>query len=119
MAMSRHTELLIIGAGPFGLAMAAYASHHHMDYLVVGHPMSFWHTHMPQGMCLRSACDWHLDPLKIHTIEAYLHTQQLRPADVEPLARDVYIRYAQWFQQQKGIEPRGIIPCCHATALTG
>jgi cation diffusion facilitator CzcD-associated flavoprotein CzcO len=105
MAMSRHTELLIIGAGPFGLAMAAYASHHHMDYLVVGHPMSFWHTHMPQGMCLRSACDWHLDPLKIHTIEAYLHTQQLRPADVEPLSRDVYVRYALWFQQQKRIEP--------------
>jgi FAD-dependent urate hydroxylase len=105
MAMSRHTELLIIGAGPFGLAMAAYASHHHMDYLMVGHPMSFWHTHMPQGMYLRSACDWHLDPLKIHTIEAYLQSQQLRPADVEPLARDFYLHYAQWFQQQKRIEP--------------
>jgi cation diffusion facilitator CzcD-associated flavoprotein CzcO len=108
MAMSTHTELLIIGAGPFGLAMAAYASHHHMDYLVVGHPMSFWHAHMPQGMYLRSACDWHLDPLNEHTIEAYLHTQQLRPEDVEPLARDVYLHYAQWFQEQKGIAPLAI-----------
>jgi cation diffusion facilitator CzcD-associated flavoprotein CzcO len=105
MMMSQHTELLIIGAGPFGLAMAAYASYHHMDYLVVGHPMSFWHTHMPRGMYLRSACDWHLDPFNIHTIEAYLHTQHLRPTDVEPLARDVYLHYAQWFQQQKMIEP--------------
>jgi hypothetical protein len=105
MLMSQHTELLIIGAGPFGLAMAAYASHHHMNYVVVGYPMSFWHTHMPQGMSLRSACDWHLDPLNIHTIEAYLQTQQLRPADVEPLARDVYLHYAQWFQAQKMIEP--------------
>jgi FAD-dependent urate hydroxylase len=103
--MSRHTELLIIGAGPFGLAMAAYAAHHHMDYLVVGHPMSFWHDHMPQGMYLRSACDWHLDPLDIHTIEAYLHTQQLTPDDVQPLARDFYLHYAQWFQQQKMIAP--------------
>src|SRR5918996_938102 len=33
MAMSRHTELLIIGAGPFGLAMAAYASHHHTVHM--------------------------------------------------------------------------------------
>jgi FAD-dependent urate hydroxylase len=103
--MSGHTELLIIGAGPFGLAMAAYASHHHIDYLLVGHPMSFWHAHMPQGMYLRSACDWHLDPLKIHTIEAYLHGQRLSPADVEPLSRDFYLHYVQWFQQQKMIAP--------------
>jgi cation diffusion facilitator CzcD-associated flavoprotein CzcO len=103
--MSRHTELLIIGAGPFGLAMAAYASHHRMDYLLVGHPMSFWHAHMPQGMYLRSACDWHLDPLKVHTIEAYLHGQRLSPPDVEPLSRDFYLHYAQWFQQQKMIAP--------------
>ena len=104
--MSQHTEFLIIGAGPFGLAMAAYASHHHMDYVVVGTPMGFWHRHMPQGMYLRSACDWHLDPFNIHTIEAYLHTHQLRPADVEPLARNVYLRYAQWFRGQKRIEPQ-------------
>jgi cation diffusion facilitator CzcD-associated flavoprotein CzcO len=109
MPMSQHTELLVIGAGPFGLAMAAYAAHHHMNYVVVGYPMSFWHAHMPQGMSLRSACDWHLDPLNIHTIEAYLQTQQLRPADVEPLARDVYLHYAQWFQAQKMIEPHATL----------
>ena len=103
--MPQHTELLIIGAGPFGMAMAAYASHH-MDYLVVGYPMSFWQTHMPHGMSLRSASDWHLDPLNIHTIEVYLQTLQLRPADVEPLARDVYLHYAQWFQAQKMIQPQ-------------
>jgi FAD-dependent urate hydroxylase len=106
MPMPQPTELLIIGAGPFGLAMAAYASHHHIDYVVVGSPMSFWHHHMPQGMYLRSACDWHLDPLNIHTIEAYLQTRRLRPTDVEPLARDVYLDYARWFQEQKMIEPR-------------
>lgn len=34
--MSKDTHLLIIGAGPFGLAMAAYAQRHNIDYLVVG-----------------------------------------------------------------------------------
>jgi cation diffusion facilitator CzcD-associated flavoprotein CzcO len=103
--MSTHTELLIIGAGPFGLAMAVYAAHHRMDSLVVGNPMSFWQAHKPQGMYLRSACDWHLDPLNIHTIETYLQTQHLSIAGVEPLSRDFYLNYAQWFQQQKRIEP--------------
>ncbi len=66
------TELLIIGAGPFGLALAAYAQEQGIRHVVVGAPMGFWKTNMPQGMYLRSTCDWSLDPLDIHSIEAYL-----------------------------------------------
>jgi hypothetical protein len=44
-------------------------------------------------------------PLNIHTIETYLQTQHLSIAGVEPLSRDFYLNYAQWFQQQKRIEP--------------
>ncbi len=33
-----------------------------VDLLVVGEPMGFWRTHMPEGMLLRSGPDWHLDP---------------------------------------------------------
>ena len=82
--MTRHTNLLIIGAGPFGLSMAAHARAQGIDYLIVGKPMDFWKSNMPAGMLLRSACDWHLDALGVHTIEAYLQTQHLSPADVEP-----------------------------------
>jgi lysine/ornithine N-monooxygenase len=103
MAMSTHTELLIIGAGPFGLAMAAYAAHLNIDHVVLGKPMDFWHSNMPKGMHLRSACDWHLDPIDVHTIERYLQTKHMRPADVEPLSRECYLGYAQWFQEQKAI----------------
>jgi cation diffusion facilitator CzcD-associated flavoprotein CzcO len=67
--MAAHTELLIIGAGPFGLALAAYATHLNIDHVVIGKPMDFWHSNMPKGMHLRSACDWHLDPLDVHTDE--------------------------------------------------
>lgn len=101
----RTTELLIIGAGPFGLAMAAHARHLGIEHVVVGEPMSFWRNHMPQGMYLRSACDWHLDPQDVHTIEAYLRELGLTAGEVEPLARDRYLEYARWFQERKGIEP--------------
>ena len=101
----RETNLLIVGAGPFGLALAAQAAHSGVDHLVVGKPMEFWRGNMPKGMYLRSACDWHFDPLNVHTIEAFLKPQRKSARDVEPLSLDFYLSYAEWFQQQKKIHP--------------
>ena len=102
--MPRYVDLLIIGAGPFGLGLAAYTQHLGIDYLVVGKPMDFWKSHMPRKMLLRSRCDWHLDPLDQHTIEEYLRSQSLTPPEVEPLSREFYLGYTQWFQDQKNLE---------------
>lgn len=103
--MNRDTKLLIIGAGPFGLALAAQAAHDRINHLIAGRPMEFWRRNMPKGMFLRSACDWHLDPLDVHTIEAYLQSQGKTPKDVEPLSLEFYISYVDWFQKQKNIQP--------------
>jgi cation diffusion facilitator CzcD-associated flavoprotein CzcO len=101
----RETNLLIIGAGPFGLALAANASHAGIDHLLVGKPMEFWRRNMPNGMYLRSASDWHLDPLNIHTIEAFLQTLGRTTKDVEPLSLEFYLSYVEWFRQQKNLRP--------------
>ncbi len=102
---STKTELLIIGAGPFGLAFAAQAKHENVDHVIVGRPMEFWRSNMPKGMFLRSACDWHYDPQNVHTIEAYLQSRGQTPKDVEPLSLDFYLTYVDWFQKQKNIQP--------------
>ena len=99
------TKLLIIGAGPFGLGLAAYANAQGMDYIIAGRPMEFWKNNMPNGMYLRSASDWSLDPTGKASIMNYLTKLGKTPAEVEPLSRDFYLEYCQWFQEQNGIQP--------------
>jgi len=103
-----ETDVLILGAGPFGLALAAQAAHDGIRHLIVGKPMEFWRANMPKGMYLRSACDWHLDPQNVHTVEAYVKSLGKTADDVEPLSLDFYLSYCDWFQQQKKIEPRSL-----------
>ena len=103
-----ETNLLIIGAGPFGLALSAQAAHLGIEHLIVGKPMEFWRNNMPKGMYLRSACDWHLDPLNIDTIQSYLQSEGKTARDVEPLSLEFYHSYAEWFQKQKQIAPRPV-----------
>ena len=105
MSAVRQTDLLIVGAGPFGLAVAAQAQRLGIDHLVAGQPMSFWKRHMPAGMYLRSNSDWHLDPANEHTIDRFLATQNLTRAEVEPLSLDFYLSYVDWFQRQLSLDP--------------
>jgi thioredoxin reductase len=102
--MQKEIPLLIIGAGPFGLAMSAHAKHLGIDHIIVGKPMEFWKMNMPEGMLLRSDCNWHLDPENEHTINKFLELQQLTYQDVQPLSMKFYLSYAHWFIEQKQIE---------------
>jgi FAD-dependent urate hydroxylase len=104
--MTTTTSLLVIGAGPYALSTAAFAGQHGIDTVVVGRPMGFWRDHMPAGMFLRSGPDWHLDAAAVHTLEAYLEEQAIAPADVDPLPIDLFLDYAEWFRQAKGIQVR-------------
>jgi cation diffusion facilitator CzcD-associated flavoprotein CzcO len=67
--------LAIIGAGPFGLAQAAWAADAGVDYAIIGYPMEFWREHMPVGMLLRSTAEWHLDPPGEWTIDRFFAEQ--------------------------------------------
>jgi cation diffusion facilitator CzcD-associated flavoprotein CzcO len=93
-------ELLVIGAGPYGLAVAAEARRRGLSVTVTGEPMSFWRRNMPAGMLLRSGRDWHLDAAGVHTFDAFAGGWGDEPIPVE-----TFIAYADWFAEQEGLDP--------------
>jgi thioredoxin reductase len=47
-------ETAIIGAGPYGLSIAAYFRSRGIPFRIFGRPMDSWLAHMPKGMMLKS-----------------------------------------------------------------
>ena len=101
-----QTQLLVIGAGPYALSVAALARERGIGTVVLGRPMGFWRQNMPEGMFLRSGPDWHLDGAAVHTLQAYLEENGIKPGEVDPIPIGVFLNYADWFRRVKGIEVR-------------
>ena len=98
-ALVPRCHVAIVGAGPYGLAVAAHLRPHGLDTRMFGEPMEYWRG-MPRGMLLRSP--WHAssisDPHDAFTLDAYeaAHGVTLR----RPIPLEDFIAYGQWFQEQ-------------------
>jgi cation diffusion facilitator CzcD-associated flavoprotein CzcO len=109
--MSQRPEVLIVGAGPYGLAAAAHLLETGANVRVIGEPMSFWQRHMPDGMLLRSpwAASHIADPRAAFTLDALERVRGSRIARPIPLPE--FVAYGQWFQQQvvSDVDRRGVV----------
>jgi FAD-dependent urate hydroxylase len=114
-----QTEFLIVGAGPYGLAAAAYAKSNGVDAIVVGRPLDLWKSGMPRGMFLRSGPDWHLDGREVATFEAYVKERGLTPRETKPLPIDIFLDYVSWFMGRYDITPRNAHVMHLARAVAG
>ncbi|MEP6547780.1 MAG: NAD(P)-binding domain-containing protein [Gammaproteobacteria bacterium] len=97
------TEVAIIGAGPYGLSIAAHLAAADVPFQIFGPPMHNWRTHMPKGMHLKSdgfASDLY-DPGRRLTLRAYCADRGVPYADLGlPVPVDVFCAYGLAFQSQ-------------------
>lgn len=94
-------EVAVVGAGPYGLAAAAYLRARGLELRVFGEPMNFWERQMPQGMKLRSPWEAsHIaDPDGDLTLDAYEATLNGSGPIPRPVPLERYVAYGRWFQQ--------------------
>jgi pyridine nucleotide-disulfide oxidoreductase len=106
----RSPDVLVIGAGPYGLAATAHLRGAGANVHTVGAPMSFWKQHMPKGMKLRSP--WgasHIaDPTSAHTLDAFERARGTPISRPVPLAD--FVAYGHWFQERNApeVDPRRV-----------
>ena len=93
-------QVAIIGAGPYGLAVAAHLRSAGLETWTFGQPMEFWQNQMPAGMLLRSPWEAsHIaDPHNALTLDEYQKARDICLSRPVPL-RD-FVAYGRWFQRQ-------------------
>ena len=92
-------DVVVVGAGPYGLSAAAHLLGHGLKVAVFGKPMQLWREHMPEGMLLRSYW-WATnlsDPGRKLGLDTFFRVHNTQAFD--PLPAKIVIEYGRWFQQ--------------------
>jgi thioredoxin reductase len=107
-------DTVIIGAGPYGLSIAAHLAKSNVTFRIFGSPMQSWRSHMPKGMLLKSegfasSLD---DPDSSFTLRHYCEEMSLPFDDVgTPVPLDVFSAYGLAFQKR-------LVPTLEQTDIT-
>ncbi|MGW6011083.1 NAD(P)-binding domain-containing protein [Streptomyces sp. NPDC055210] len=92
-------DLLVVGAGPYGLSIASHAAAAGLSLRVFGRPMASWRDHMPRGMFLKSE-PWASnlsDPQGRLGLAAYCAEQGMEARHGAPIPVEVFASYGLWF----------------------
>ncbi|HEY0754634.1 MAG TPA: NAD(P)-binding domain-containing protein [Ktedonobacteraceae bacterium] len=95
-----HYDVVVMGAGPYGLSTAAHLLGKGLNVAIFGKPMELWRNFMPKGMLLRSYW-WATnlsDPQNQLRLERYL-AEELNMAPFDPVPGEMIADYGFWFQK--------------------
>jgi thioredoxin reductase len=93
----------IIGAGPYGLSIAAHLRRSGIPFRIFGRPMDSWLAHMPKGMMLKSdgfASDIY-DPQSAFTLRQFCAEKGIEYADTGiPVRLETFTAYGLAFRDR-------------------
>lgn len=99
-------DVAIIGAGPYGLSIAANLRAKNVPYRHFGIPMRLWRAAMPKGMYLKSRpfASNLSDPAGAYTLEAFCKaTGQSYARTGWPVPLATFVAYGEWFRSELGL----------------
>src|SRR5690242_1982454 len=101
--MTQSSQITVIGAGPYGLSVAAHLRARGIEFRVFGSPMHSWRRLMAAGMFLKSdgfASNLH-DPDRRFTLKRFCAENDLPYEAVDfPVPLDTFTNYGLAFQQR-------------------
>jgi thioredoxin reductase len=101
--MKHMPEIAIIGAGPYGLSLAAHLREAGVPFRIFGKPMNSWREHMPKDMLLKSDgfASSLSAPVEGATLKDWCASRGIPYADQgTPVRLDVFNAYADAFQRR-------------------
>jgi cation diffusion facilitator CzcD-associated flavoprotein CzcO len=101
--MSDAVDVAIVGAGPYGLSVAAHLRAAGVSCRQFGLPMRLWREAMPRGMYLKSQgfASNLSDPDGSHTLAAFCaKTDRPYASYGLPVSLDTFVSYGQWFADE-------------------
>lgn len=91
-----------MGAGPYGLALAAHLRDRKLAFRIFGRPMDSWLRYMPEGMYLKSEgfASSIADPHGRHTLARFCRESGRAYGDyAAPVSLETFAEYGLWFQK--------------------
>ena len=107
MPTTQRVGTVVIGAGPYGLAVATHLTERGVEHRAFGTPMGGWLEHMPIGMFLKStALDSSIgSPHQKMGIGDWCAAAGVEPYDKDgaeiPIPVADFIEYGRWFQERE------------------
>jgi thioredoxin reductase len=101
--MTERVKVAIVGAGPYGLSIAAHLRAAGVEFRIFGTPMATWREGMPDGMLLKSDgfASNLADPGSAFTLERYCAAAGLPyHATKTPVPLETFRAYGLAFQQR-------------------
>jgi thioredoxin reductase len=96
-------DMVIVGAGPYGLSLATHFQSRGIPFRIFGRPMDNWLNHMPKGMCLKSdgfASNIY-DPDGGFTLERFCAERSINYSDAGiPVTLDTFTAYGLAFKER-------------------